>query len=144
MKILDRTIQMTDATGQVIAHALIFRDDDGYKWVLCHPFMAMYEMMKISMANPIILMDGMQMPVQSFLGYIANVARHSENVANGWYYEMRCIDTAEYHRLIIRAGMSAKDIADVTGFDIEQIRSFYKDYFVLGKDEDEKESGKGA
>jgi len=145
MKILDRTIQMVDATGQVIAHILIFRDEDGNKWAQCYPFMAMYEMMKVSMANPIILMDGMQMPMPTLLGYIANVARFTENASNGWYYELRTIDTPQYARVVIKAGMSAKELANVTGYNVEFVVEFYKDYFVVYTGEaNEKESGKGT
>lgn len=128
--ILDRQVMLVNPWGENIAQFWIVTNDAyDQKWVHCFPYASMHEMMRHDISNQVLVMDGMQMPDLSFLGYIAQVARVTQQLP-AWQYEMRSM-SGDYHRVLLRQGMSAKEISDLTGFDLQKVKDYYRDYFVV-------------
>lgn len=127
--ILDQTILMSDINSENVCEFLIFRNEDEppQKWVKAIPYYGMHEMYKHNVSNPAVVFGGMLMPQETFLGYIANLTRNPIDKERGFYWQMQ----NQSHRVTIRPGMSAKDIAQLTGFDLQKVKDFYRDFFVV-------------
>jgi len=126
---------MLDMTAQQIAEFLMLQNDEyerPQKWVKVIPYYGMHETYRQSPNDPIALMAGIIMPDVSFLGYIATVIRHTKNAQ--WYYQMRSMSLKgnDYAMVnLMPSGVKASEIAKLTGYDIEMVRDFYRDYFVV-------------
>jgi hypothetical protein len=132
VKILERTIMLSDVNMENIAEIQIFSNDAGEKWVKAFPYASMHEMMRMDMSNPILLMDGVQYMPQMFLGYIAQVIRYTMDTG-GHFFTMTLRDGPDGTYTVVRLlqGVSSKEIAALTGFDLQMVRDFYSDYFVV-------------
>jgi hypothetical protein len=138
MVIIDREIELTDVNGQVMAIFLMLENDaqPREKWVKGIPTFSMYEAMRHDMSSQIIVYPGMIMPDTLFLGYLAKVVYQSERERlTEWHYQMRTVNSNTYHQLTLRRGMSTQDIANLTGYDLEKVRDFYRDYFIVNGDD---------
>ena len=131
--ILDQTILMSDINSENVCEFLVFRNEDEppQKWVKAIPYYGMHEMNKQNVSNPINVFAGMVMSQETFLGYIANLARNPIDKDRLFYWQMQNQSRDNYIRVIIQPGMSAKDIARLTGFDLKKVKEFYSNFFVV-------------
>jgi hypothetical protein len=131
--VIKKILFLVSPTSENIAQFQIqgnLEDPDVRDWVQAFPYFGMHEIYRQNAGNPIVLMDGMMMPETSFLGYLINVVIETERQKQ-YYCEIRS-DNGD--RLILRQGMDAKEIAKLTGWDIEMIRMYYRNYFVVKVD----------
>jgi len=137
-RIHDRSIGLVNANMEIIAEFMLFHDTESdYGWVKCVPYYGLMKQWEKNVADPVSapIQAGMMLPVSSFLGYIATVARVGEIYPSGLEYGMQNIDGGEYIRVRLLPGIRASDIAKLTGWPIEMIRDFYKDFFVVNTEE---------
>jgi hypothetical protein len=134
---IDRTILLQNLVNENIAEFLLC-SDEGYSYVKCIPYFGMFEMYRQDASDIVIVYPGMIMPDKTFLGYISNLARFPALRAGVYPYHMGSGHLGQYTQVIIREGMYASEIADLTGYPLEMVRDFYKDYFVVKIKEEKK------
>lgn len=119
------SIFLTNYSAETIAEFMLLKDHE-YNVVKCIPFYGMHEIYRRQMNNPIVIMPGMLMPENTFLGYIANVIIQTATDPKMLY----TMTSTDIH-LKLTKGMSARDIATLTGFELKKVQEFYKMYFVV-------------
>jgi hypothetical protein len=129
-----RGIHLVDTNGENLAEFLVMQTIgySGNPWVKVIPYFGMHEMYRTDISNPIALQAGMIMPIQSFLGYIAQIANNMRNKNFG--YQMRTSAGPDYVQINLVPNMNAADIAKLTGIDVQMVRDFYRDNFVVKVD----------
>jgi hypothetical protein len=132
--IVTHSVMLTDMNSQHLCEFMMMKhpDEPSNPWVKCIPSYGMFIMTQKDVGNPIIVQPGMTMPDTSFLGYIANVANQGKQ--ESYPYTMINQGGNKFARVILSQGMLASDIADLTGFDLEKVRLFYRNYFVVDVD----------
>jgi hypothetical protein len=131
--VIKKILFLVSPTSENIAQFQIqgnLEDPDVRDWVQVFPYFGMHEIYRQNAGSPIALMDGMMMSETSFLWYLTNVVIETERQKQ-YYCEIRS-DNGD--RLILRQGMDAKEIAKLTGWDIEMIRTYYRNCFVVKVD----------
>lgn len=129
--IVSHSIMLRDINGEYLAEFLVMHhpDNPDYQWVKTIAHFAMHEMYRRNVSNPIALQSGMIMPMESFLGYMANVIKYSPDKRLS--YSMVKQDGADYIEVHLLEGMHADAISKLTGMDEQKIRDFYNNYFVV-------------
>lgn len=132
--IIEREIQLLDGTNSVMAEFLMLMNDEHeypQKWVKCIPTWTMFETMRADMSTQLAIQPGMTMPDLSFLGYITMVIREGMKLSDGWHYVMRTIGTGKYVHVLLKNGVMASEIADLTGYEPQKVKDFYREFFVV-------------
>jgi hypothetical protein len=117
------SIRLSDINGENIAEFMLMSAQAG-DFVKCIPMFGMFEMYRHNMNHPVMVMAGATMPMESFLGYIANVTQASDP---RYPYVM----TRDSVNLRLLRGMSAEGIASLTMTDVQLVKALYRDYFVV-------------
>jgi hypothetical protein len=127
-----QTMALTDLNGERLAEFWVMTDPEEtvQPWVKVVAMFGMHEMYRTNVSNPVALQSGMIMPMQSFLGWLMQVMRYSRN--NQWAYELQSDNP--YKRIMIIEPISVKELAEVTQFPEELIRSYFSNMFILKKD----------
>lgn len=123
-----KTNQLLDMNGEILAQFQIM-EDDSHQFIICIPFFGMFWLYTKQANNYIIRHPAEKMLPEHYLGYLATIARYTENAQLA--YEMRLVGTSDYVSVKLVNGMMASSIAALTGFTVEFVREFYKDYFVV-------------
>ena len=120
--------------GEIMAEFLLFKDSENdYNWVKVIPYIGATMEYIRNTAHPIwgMLMPGMQMTQDGFLGLITICATEGKKSTPGYELTMQSADGKTYFQIRLRPGVKASDISGLTGWPIKYIRQFYKDYFVI-------------
>lgn len=129
--IVSHSIMLRDIDGEYLAEFLVMHHpkNPDNAWVKTIPFFGMHEMYRRNVSNLIALQAGMVMPMETFLGYMANIIKYSPDKRLS--YSMIKQGGEDYIEVHLQEGMHANAISKLTGMDVQKIRDFYNNYFVV-------------
>lgn len=129
-----RSILLLDLNMEDMIEFEIMRDTESdYEWVKTILFTGAFQMFAKNVTHPLMTWPGSTMPRDSFLGYIAMSIKWGKDQGIPYPWQMRSTgpDVTNYVQMNLSPGVSCKQVAELTGWPIDHIREFYKDYLVI-------------
>ena len=123
------SINMFDLNMETIAEFMVMHDTaNNQHWIKVIPFYGVYKTYERDVTDPIVsqIFPGGTMLMETFLGYIGNCANAGSKMP--YPYTMATPEV----QLVLTTGISLEKVHHLTGWDLDKITEFYKDYVVFG------------